>query len=118
MSITQTTLKPLSETQVIEFQKIVKTLNKYYSTFGSDSKSKSVLFREKIVEVPASKLTISLSQNDTYTYTVHATYLHETYQWIHIDGIQEERDELQEKRITTHPVFQITCLTDLYTDKV
>ena len=121
MSITQTTkiaLKPLSEAQVTEFQKIVKILNKYYNTLGSIPKSNSTLFRQKIVEAPASKLTISLSQNDKYTYTVQATYLQETYEWIHIDGIQEERDQFQEKEITDHPVFQITCLTDLYTDKV
>lgn len=34
--------------------------------------------------------------------------------WIHVDGIQLERDNLRSRGIIDHPAFEINCVTDLY----
>lgn len=39
---------------------------------------------------------------------------HRSDSWIHIDGIAEEREQLTKKGVTDHPVFTITCMSDLY----
>lgn len=114
-----TTFKNLTETQIVEFQKILGVLNRYYNTFSSkEPKSNSVLFREKLEKTIPSEAIVSLSKINKYDYHIKASIGEENVEWVHIDGIQEERDQLAEKNITEHPVYNITCLTDLYTDKI
>lgn len=118
---TATTFKSLTETQIVEFQKILGVLNRYYNIFSSkdkEPKSNSVLFREKLEKTTPSQAVVSLSKINKYSYIVRASIGDESAEWVHVDGIQEERDELAEKNITEHPVYNITCLTDLYTDKI
>ena len=52
--------------------------------------------------------------NDTYEYVVHLQRISdgETYEHIHIDGIQQDRDRCKDNT-PDHPVFKITCLTDI-----
>lgn len=115
------TTKNLTETQIVEFQKILGVLNRYYNILSSKDKqpkSSSVLFREKLEKTTASETVVSLSKINKYDYHIKASIGDENAEWVHVDGIQEERDQLAEKNITEHPVYNITCLTDLYTDKI
>lgn len=105
------------KTKKDEFQKILAVLNRYYHKSG-DELTQSQLFREKVALANVENLRIFLQKFGKYEFLITVKLLEEEKwledSWIHVDGIQEEREQLKRKGCLNHPVFSITCLTDLY----
>ena len=102
-----------------EFQQIVSILNKFYSrNMEEPEKSESFLFREEFTKASEENIKIYFQKFGNYEFLVTAEILSEKGSkketWIHIDGIQEEREELLRAGKQNHPIFQLTCVTDLY----
>jgi len=97
-----------------EFLHIVRVLENYASAVGL----KTSKFRKALSEVREEELCrIYFKQIGKYEYEVKAHLKLEDWledNWIHIDGIQEERDRFEEIGKVDHPVFGLTNLSDLY----
>lgn len=116
--------KPIKEwkelkTNKTEFQKIVSVLNRFYNQNPEYSpKSESQVFREEFAVANQENVRIYLQKFGKYEYLVAAEIStgneNKKETWIHIDGIQQEREEFKKKGEKDHPVFHLTCLTDLY----
>lgn len=99
-----------------EFLHILRILNHYYE-MQSQTKNHLYEFRRQLVDSPPQKIQIFLSKIGKYEYFVKASLASgsgDFETWVHIDGIAEERDNLKVIGKIDHPVFSITCLTDLY----
>lgn len=100
-----------------EFQKILAVLNRYYHRSGEEL-TQSQLFREKVASANKENIRIFLQKFGKYEYLILVKIFEQEEwredSWIHVDGIQEEREQLKRRGLLNHPVFSITCLTDLY----
>ncbi len=109
------------------FIRIVQTLNRYYSQVDQGSlEDKGFQFRKALTELPEDAFSIFLKRFGKYEYLVHAKLSPKRIKkqdnplqmkedtWIHIDGIQEERDYFKKKGIEDHPVFLIEAMTDIF----
>ncbi len=105
------------KTKKEEFQKILSVLNRYYHN-SKENLTDSQIFREKVALVGQENLRIFLKKFGKYEFFITAKILEQEKwiqdSWIHVDGIQEERDQLKRKGLLNHPVFSITCVSDLY----
>ena len=111
---TSTTEKEFNELQIVELQKIIKVINRYYNSFNEE-KSVSQSFRELVEKTEPENLKISVRKFGIYEYVISAEILHRGKDsWIHMDGISEERKLMLEKGITNHPVFKIVSLSDIF----
>ncbi|HNN05766.1 MAG TPA: hypothetical protein PKN56_19560 [Leptospiraceae bacterium] len=105
--------------QKTEFQGILKVLNRFYEAVAEDRKNDSHRFRKSLEKENTEKFRIFLRKFGKYEFLVYAE-IRDTEtgsrsdSWIHIDGIAEEREQLRKKGNHDHPVFSISCLTDLY----
>lgn len=101
-----------------EFQNLVHILNRYYDLNPPTIISSAMLFRKQIVEAKPENLRIFLKRFGSYEFlAVVEITLEEGKKvdsWIHIDGIMQERKICTERGNTTHPVFGITSLTDIF----
>jgi hypothetical protein len=97
-----------------QFKEILGVLARYYGVF-SPEKSKCQLFREKFSTAKGGQ--VYLRKFGGYEYLVFAKLGEEQETWVHVDGIAEERQTLEARGITDHPVFKITCMVDLYGEK-
>ena len=100
-----------------DFKKIILFLNKYYSQIPN-KKTDSQIFREEVAKAEEDNLNIFFKKFGDFEYLV-AVKIKENKKskmdsWIHIDGIFQERISLLEKGNSTHPIFSIKCVTDLY----
>lgn len=103
----------LTPKKVVEFKGILKVLGKYYNAISSDAtKSKGQIFRDNLSVAEGGS--IYLKKFGNYEYLVFAKIGEEHDTWIHMDGISEEREQFTAKGIKEHPVFNITCVGDLY----
>jgi hypothetical protein len=104
--------KILNNSQVEKLVEILKILNRYYKSLNRTSEG--MTFRERSCEEGIKKA-FKIKKFGQYEYLIYAT-LNDTEEdsWIHIDGIAEERKLMLERGIDTHPVFNITCLQDIY----
>ena len=102
-----------------EFQKILSILNRYYSKLSID-KSESQKFRENFANLDIEQIDIKLKSIGENQYLCTCTDLKNNHRdtWLHIDGIQEERDSYSKQGNLNHQVFEIICLTDIYLDKI
>ena len=91
-----------------EFIEIIRVLQKD-ETQNSQNEA-SYEFRSQLVESPIEKITIFIKQFGNYEFLIKAKLGNRTEQWIHVDGIQQERDELMKDR----EVFHITSVCDLF----
>jgi hypothetical protein len=106
--------KEFNQVQIIELQKIVKALNRYYNSFNKE-KSVSQSFRELVEQSQPENLKIEVRKFGSYEYLINAEILHRGKDsWIHMDGISQERDELRKREILNHPVFKIVSLGDIF----
>ena len=106
--------KEFNQVQIIELQKIIKILNRYYNSFNKE-KSVSQSFRELVEQSQPENLKIEVRKFGNYEYLISAEILHRGKDsWIHMDGISEERKTFIEKGITDHPVFKIVSLGDIF----
>ena len=107
----------LHEESVSEFQKIVNVLNRYYDSFVNKGKISDVQnFRKFICTLKPSDLKVQVKKFGEFQFLIKAESGERSDSWIHIDGIAEERKTLQDSN-PDHPVFGITCLSDLYYKK-
>jgi hypothetical protein len=113
----------LNSAQIVEFIKIVKVLNNYYNNmykYTSDPKTASHVFRENLVSASLDEIKfIHIENIDKFTYKICVEMVNgNSQEWIHVDGIAEERIELRKRNIESHPVFSITCLEDIVNNKI
>lgn len=96
-----------------EFQNIQRILVRYYELAGN--KGKALLkFRKKLVSATTEDFRVFIKPAkgiSHFAVVCDFPVIGGKEKWIHIDGIFEER-QIQKNR--NHPVFKITCLTDLY----
>ena len=101
-----------------DFVEIIKILNRFYCLSPGEEKSPSVNFREEICESKLNDLSIFIQKFGDYEFLIKVIISKgksdKQDSWIHIDGIQQEREELLRSGIKEHPVFQLICITDLY----
>ena len=101
---------------ITEFDEILNILNGYYNAFSDDSKKTPVaLFREFFPQVNINNKKLYVKKTGEYEYIVFG-YISDNHcdSWLHVDGIQQERDILTQKGQMKHPVFSINCLADIY----
>ena len=112
----------LDENGVLEFQNILRILNRYYEAFSSEkNKTDTQKFREEVSYIQTSKLEFYVKKFGNYEYLVYCEILENGEKvrsdtWIHIDGIGEEQDLFLRKDMLKHPVHNIICMRDLYKD--
>ena len=104
-----------------EFLDIIRVLNRYYAMNPSaDHPNDSFRFREKMLASPLDEVKIYMKRFGDYEFLItvklHDGKKERVESWIHVDGIQQERDELEQEtqRKKKNPVFNITCVSDLF----
>jgi hypothetical protein len=112
----KTEWRQLNADQIRDFQRIVRTLNIYHSSIKV-SKSEGMNFRERLVQTQVEDIkSIAIKHFGDYEYFVSVKITEEDKeQWIHIDGIAEER-KLFKGKDRNHPVFSMVCLEDIYSN--
>lgn len=100
----------LSLEKTIEFQKILKAI----ITFENKNPSINTEFRKNIVASDPKEFLVEVSHLEEYEFLVRCTLNGLTQEWIHLDGIAEEREFFRQKGIHSHPVFDLVCMSDLY----
>ncbi|MCZ8239180.1 MAG: hypothetical protein O9346_14460 [Leptospiraceae bacterium] len=103
-----------------DFQHILRVLNRYYENRESSAQlGQSHFFRKRLTEESENNFKIFIKKFGNYEYLIHAE-IHAAKQsmeketWIHIDGISEEREQLEKQGITEHPLFSIIGVGDLF----
>ncbi|MEM7182211.1 MAG: hypothetical protein AAF518_14950 [Spirochaetota bacterium] len=102
-----------------EFLDIIRVLNRYYAMNPStDHPNDSFRFREKMLASPREEVKIYMKRFGEYefliTVKINDGKKESVESWIHVDGIQQERDELDQESQKSNPVFTITCISDLF----
>lgn len=101
-----------------EFQDILKILNRFYEQLPDEEPNPTRQFREKILNADPENLRIFFKKFGLYEFIVAAEIKEkegiQSDSWIHIDGIAQERAELSKIGLTGHPIFSITCISDLF----
>lgn len=112
--------KKITPNGLLEFQNILRILNRYYDAFSQDKiKTETQKFREEISILSIERLDLYVKKFGKYEYLIYCEVRENLERlksdtWIHIDGIAEERDVFIEKDNSTHPVFNIFCMKDIY----
>ncbi|MFB5652908.1 LIC_13246 family protein [Leptospira wolffii] len=116
--------KQLDSVGIDHFRKIQHLLNTFYKEVGFHQKKELAYFKNRLVTEENVKIFIKKIRNGSednkyYEYLIYSEMIlvgmrKECENWIHIDGIQVERDDLRGKGIIDHPAFEINCVTDLY----
>ncbi|PJE03919.1 MAG: hypothetical protein CK427_03530 [Leptospira sp.] len=103
-----------------DFQHILRVLNRYYENRESSAQlGQSHFFRKRLTEESENNFKIFIKKFGNYEYLIHAE-IHAAKQsmeketWIHIDGISEEKEQLEKQGITEHPLFSIIGVGDLF----
>ncbi len=116
--------KKLDENGVLEFQNILRILNRYYEAFSSEkTKTDTQRFREEVSYIQTSQLEFYVKKFGNYEYLVYCEIMDKGEKvrsdtWIHIDGIGEEQDLFLRKDMLKHPVHNIICMRDLYKNSI
>ncbi|MCG9876488.1 MAG: hypothetical protein MH321_17065 [Leptospiraceae bacterium] len=103
-----------------DFQHILRVLNRYYENREFSAQlGESHFFRKKLTEESENNFKIFIKKFGNYEYLIHAEINPslqsvEKETWIHIDGISEEREQLEKQGITEHPLFSIIGVGDLF----
>lgn len=109
------------EKDIKDFLGILKVTQKFYSMYpSSNHPSPAFLNREELLVADPLNIHMEVFQlTEPYQYAIKAydkskrEFDEITCTWIHIDGIQQERDKFS-KKDPTHPVFSIINLTDIF----
>lgn len=67
-------------------------------------------FQAQLIEAPVEKVKIYLKKLQDYEFVIKAKLGNRKEEWLHVDGIKQERHEI----IRMETVFHITCVTDLF----
>ncbi|TGK10899.1 LIC_13246 family protein [Leptospira stimsonii] len=98
-----------------EFTNIVSVLNQFYvartpySQFSNSQKLRIQLEKEGFKNFEA-----FLKKLGEHDFLIYLRTEGKYESWIHIDGIQEERDRFLNEGTKDHPVFDIVCVSDLF----
>ena len=106
----------VGDNPIKEFINIVDILNRFYS-LSYRMIGKKNEFREKVAKSKPSDLKIYLKKFSDYEFLVVVHIISEglTDNWIHIDGVTQEKENYKKTYGTeNHKVFSIVSLTDLY----
>lgn len=109
------------EKDIKDFLGILKVTQKFYSMYpSSNHPSPAFLNREELLVADPLNIHLEVFRlTESYQYAVKAydkskrEFDENICTWIHIDGIQQERDDYS-KNNPTHPVFSIINLTDIF----
>ncbi len=102
-----------------DFLRILEVMNRYYkSNMSENYPSESSRFRENLLNTPPENFKIFIKRFGNFEYFIAAELSMKEGtrfdSWIHIDGIEEEKKELKQRKINDHPIFEIISLTDLF----
>jgi hypothetical protein len=96
-----------------DFLHIVKVINRYYDN-PKEKQSEGFLFRKSLVEKQSDDMTIDIRKIGEYEFLIECNNFGVKEVWLHVDGIQQERDDLLKKEIVKNPIFDIVAMTDVY----
>lgn len=111
-SIPVESFKEFNVIQIKKFQEILRILNQYYNTINYNNKSQTQVNRDRIEKENPENVILKVRKFGSYEYLIDAeikNVVRDT--WIHFDGIAEERKLIKD---STHPIFKIECLEDIY----
>jgi len=99
-----------------DFLAIVSVLNRYYEAYPPKGEfSESHNFRVEICKLQPGEIRVYLKRFADMDYLVGVEIENgKSDTWIHVDGIKQERADLERQGKLDHPVFNIVCLTDLW----
>ncbi|WP_061247703.1 LIC_13246 family protein [Leptospira noguchii] len=108
--------KEMNEQGIKEFLIILKVFDAFYSANQKETSKEELKFRSKLQT--EKDIRIFLKALDEFAYYILAQLKEngklQSKNWIHIDGIQEEKERFRDLGDLTHPIFSITCVTDIY----
>ena len=110
------------EKEIKKFQSILDFLNNHYMKFATGELSESQKFRNMVAAENYKNLEIFLKRFNKYEYLIFVMIDQNAGQfdpkikdaWIHIDGVEEQRDEMREAKNFIHVSFEIPNMTDLW----
>ncbi|MBM9499894.1 hypothetical protein JWG44_06475 [Leptospira sp. 201903071] len=98
-----------------EFVNIVSVLNQFYVAKAPYSKlSNSQKLRIQLEKDGFKNFEAFLKRLGEHDFLIYIKANEKYESWIHIDGIQEERDRFLNEGTKIHPVFDIVCISDLF----
>lgn len=98
-----------------EFCRIVSTLNRFYIPRIPFSKlNEGQRMRLRLGENPVKDFEVFFKKNREYEFFVFLKMEGRFESWIHLDGIQKERDRFLKEGKTDHDIFKLICVSDLY----
>lgn len=102
----------LSTQSKIRLKAIMKVLSAWYSK--ADQRDK---LRFTTIDIPTTEYEVGVARvaGIKHHFVVIIKYRDNYESFIHIDGIQEERESIKDR---SHPIFKIDCLTDILVDNV
>ncbi|WP_411822409.1 LIC_13246 family protein [Leptospira sp. 'Mane'] len=98
-----------------KFQNIMRVVNLHHAIQLKEH-SEILEYRKRIVLADVKSFEIYVESLGAFAYGIICVHEEVVKEWIHVDGISEERERLEEKGIFEHPIFEITCLTDILAD--
>ncbi|EQA45278.1 hypothetical protein LEP1GSC050_2806 [Leptospira broomii serovar Hurstbridge str. 5399] len=115
------TWKEIDAIGIDKFKKILESLITYYETALGRQDDPIRVFQKKLLIAPNIRIFCKSLGLNNYEYFVQAHLISNEdkihkWTWVHIDGIQRERDEFKNRGISDHPAFHITNLTDIYNE--
>lgn len=98
------------------FNDILRSLIAFHEMIHGNTKSsdETWIFKKRLVE--SANPLVAIKKFGDYEYLVFAKIQDKYNSWIHIDGIQLERIELEKIGTQEHDVFNILNMTDIYTN--
>lgn len=100
------------------YMQILKVLQQYYTMHLIGIQSTCFQFRNvflKELHDQIDNCVIQLRRINQFEFLIIAILPNgDSNSWIHIDGIQQEREDYLKKGVKSNPVFEICCLTDLW----
>ncbi|XDD50451.1 hypothetical protein AB3N59_01165 [Leptospira sp. WS92.C1] len=98
-----------------EFRRIVSVLNGFYRSKTTIRKlNGSQKMRIRLEKKDFQNFEVFLKKIGDHDFLIFLKIENKYDSWIHIDGIQEERERFILEGKTDHPVFKIVCISDLY----
>ncbi|PJZ77428.1 LIC_13246 family protein [Leptospira neocaledonica] len=105
----------INEEGLTIFKDILSSLIAFHEMLHGkiQSSEENWIFKLRVVE--SDSPVIAIKRFGDYEYLVFAKIKDKYNSWIHIDGIQMERLELERTGVLNHDVFNILNMTDIYT---
>ncbi|MEI7014644.1 LIC_13246 family protein [Leptospira licerasiae] len=104
----------INEEGIKIFNEILRSLIAFHEMIHGSTKvlDETWVFKKRLVE--SANPLVAIKKFGDYEYLVFAKIKDKYNSWIHIDGIQMERIELEKIGTLKHDVFNILNMTDIY----